>query len=338
MKVYALPAGEDWVCDRFCKEWLVESGHGTKDPWQADIVWLLSDWCWKHLPLTLLQQKPVIVTVHHVVPQKFGPTELAEFIERDKFVTAYHVPCRATYFQLIKIFRDNGLRKPVLVQPFWVNNETWFPTDHEEIRNSLGIRNEFIVGSFQRDTEGHNLISPKLEKGPDIFCDAIIKLDNISRELLLPPVKVLLAGWRRQYVIARLDATNIPYIYEELPSFDRLNQLYNALDCYVVSSRYEGGPQAIVECASIGIPVVSRNVGVASEILHPECVGDDIVNMMMRYNASEESRAERIKHALDKVSPLHMNFQPFLDFFLAMEKRSRFSQLSPGIGERKTDV
>ena len=32
-------------------------------------------------------------------------------------------------------------------------------------------KNKFFIGSFQRDTEGHDLISPKLSKGPDIFIE-----------------------------------------------------------------------------------------------------------------------------------------------------------------------
>ena len=30
-----------------------------------------------------------------------------------------------------------------------------------------------LVGSFQRDTEGSDLISPKLIKGPDIFIEIV---------------------------------------------------------------------------------------------------------------------------------------------------------------------
>ena len=30
-----------------------------------------------------------------------------------------------------------------------------------------------LIGSFQRDTEGYDLKTPKLSKGPDIFCDIV---------------------------------------------------------------------------------------------------------------------------------------------------------------------
>ena len=46
-----------------------------------------------------------------------------------------------------------------------------------------------------------------------------------------------------------------------------INDLYNIFDLYIVSSRIEGGPQAIMEAAYTKTPIVSTDVGVASEIL-----------------------------------------------------------------------
>ena len=55
-------------------------------------------------------------------------------------------------------------------------------------------------------------------------------------------------------------------------SLETLNKLYNILDLYIVSSRIEGGPQAILECSISKTPIVSTDVGVASEILHPNSI------------------------------------------------------------------
>ena len=49
--------------------------------------------------------------------------------------------------------------------------------------------------------------------------------------------------------------------------FKTLNELYNCLNLYVVSSRVEGGPQSIMECASTMTPLISTDVGIANEIL-----------------------------------------------------------------------
>ena len=74
-------------------------------------------------------------------------------------------------------------------------------------------------------------------------------------------VLVVLAGRRRQYVIEKLKNYNIEFKYFEMLNFSELNELYNVLNLYVVSSRYEGGPQSIVECAASRTPIVSTDVG-----------------------------------------------------------------------------
>jgi glycosyltransferase involved in cell wall biosynthesis len=55
---------------------------------------------------------------------------------------------------------------------------------------------------------------------------------------------------------------------------ETLNELYNILDIYIVSSRVEGGPQAIVESAITKTPIVSTDVGVASQVLSSKSLFD----------------------------------------------------------------
>ena len=73
-----------------------------------------------------------------------------------------------------------------------------------------------------------------------------------------------MAGNRRNYLIKNFENKGIPYVYFEMVDLPTLNKLYNILDIYIVSSRVEGGPQAIVECSLTKTPIVSTDVGVAS--------------------------------------------------------------------------
>ena len=50
-----------------------------------------------------------------------------------------------------------------------------------------------------------------------------------------------------------------------MASFKEINELYNLLDLYVVSSRFEGGPQSILECGITKTPIISTNVGIAKK-------------------------------------------------------------------------
>jgi glycosyltransferase involved in cell wall biosynthesis len=273
--VFLLAARENWVCDRFVREWYDNNPDiSTTDINDASVIWLVAGWCWSQISKEILRKKKVILTVHHIVLEKFNDKKLHEFKERDLFVDRYHVPCEKTRDQIAHL-----TEKPIDVIPFWSNQKIWYPIKSKsKLRKKYGIEeSSYVVGSFQRDTEGSDLISPKLEKGPDLFCDFIEKIskdrDNIC---------VLLAGWRRQYVMSRLRNKNIPFYYCELPTFEILNELYNCLDLYVVAARCEGGPQAIAECSLTKTPIVSTDVGLAKKFLHEKSIFDN------KWNASPD--------------------------------------------------
>jgi len=132
-----------------------------------------------------------------------------------------------------------------------------------KIREKLGFqKNEIIIGSFQKDGQGWsegNL--PKIIKGPDIFVKSV---EIIAREL---PVVVLLTGPARGYIRSELSKRKIKFIHIFVNSYEDIASFYNALDLYIVSSREEGGPKAIVESMASGVPIVSTNVGMAKDFI-----------------------------------------------------------------------
>lgn len=271
-KVFVLPAMEDWIVDRFVLEWnRFNSDIVAQRPESADVIWLLADWNWK-LVRQHLQGKRVLTSVHHIVPEKFGPAERTDFAERDGYTTAYHV-----YNEQTREFISSLTSKPIHLIKYWANNHIWRPTGtKKELRKKHGLPAEaFIIGSFQRDTEGHGidkgLFLPKLEKGPDLFCDAVL-----GAEMWKDNVHVLLAGWRRQYVISRLTG-RVPFTYIERPSQEVVNELYQTLDLYLCTSRCEGGPQSLIECGLLNVPVVSRDVGIASQVLPAKAIADNVL-------------------------------------------------------------
>mgnify|MGYP003754004309 FL=1 len=49
--------------------------------------------------------------------------------------------------------------------------------------------------------------------------------------------------------------------------------MYSCLDLYLVTSRVEGGPLAIPECAATRTPILSHYVGLAQDgLLHDKCI------------------------------------------------------------------
>ena len=300
MKIFLLRANENWICDRFVNEWVEDFPELSVDnPADADILWLLSSWCWNQLPYDLMQKKTVVTTVHHIDIDKFDDNAKRNFAIRDAVTDFYHVPCQLTAEQ-IRPYTS----KEIFVQPFWVNQNIWKDIpDNKPLREKLGLPvNGKLIGSFQRDTEGHDLKSPKLSKGPDIFCDLVEEMHKSD-----PSTEVVLAGWRRQYVISRLEKAGINYHYFEWADFELLNELYNCLDLYLVSSRCEGGPQSIAECAITNTPIVSTDVGLARRFLAEESI----------FSQGRASVTPNTTHAFSKIIKHQMpdGFQPFLEYF-----------------------
>ena len=262
MNILCVSSQEEWIDDRIAKEFQAYSGHSVSfNNYDAKVIWLLAPWIWKRLPLPILKNKKVVCTIHHEVPDKFDANRLKNFKERDQYVDAYHTPCQKT-----KNFIQSFTSKPVHVIPYWVNDKLWRPLKNKKkLQKKYKIPvDQLIVGSFQRDTEGSDLKTPKLEKGPDIFCDIIERLN--------PKPHVVLGGWRREYVINRLKSKNINLSFFELVDLNSLNELYNCLDLYLVTSRHEGGPQAILEAVATDTPILSTDVGMASHVLSEECI------------------------------------------------------------------
>ena len=261
MKIYLNSPKENWIVDRFVHEWTINNSFITcKNIKKSDIVWIISPWTWKKLSKSQIKKKKVLTTIHHIDENKFNRED---FESLDQYVDFYHVISKITQAKLQKI-----TNKKIFYSPFWIDENNWFEIKNKmKLKEKYGINNEeFLIGSFQRDTEIDGK-SPKLEKGPDNLLKIIIDYKLIGKD-----IKVILCGTRRDYIINELNQNNIKFSYFEMISTKELNELYNILDLYVVSSRVEGGPAAIMEAALAKTPLISTDVGLASEILHSKSI------------------------------------------------------------------
>jgi len=104
-------------------------------------------------------------------------------------------------------------------------------------------------------------LEPKWVKGPDVWVRVIEKLKTEY------DIFVLLVGPARGYVKKELERIGVPYKHVVLSNYLEIPKHYNALDLYLVTSRAEGGPKAIVEAMACGVPLVSTKVGMALDII-----------------------------------------------------------------------
>jgi len=264
MKIYLNKINENWVVDRFYKEWYkYNSEISTKSLRKSDIIWVIAPWM-KNINYNIFEEKKSICTIHHIDFNKFNTENEKEFYSLDENISAYHTVSQKTKLDLVKL-----TDKKIYSIPFWVNQNIFFKLENKnKVRKKLSLdTNRYLVGSFQRDTEGHDELSPKLSKGPDQLIEIYDQINKTK-----PNFSVVLTGYRRGYIINELKKRNIHFYYFPKVNFSKLNMLYNALDLYIVASRVEGGPVSIMETALTGTPLISTNVGLATEILHKDAI------------------------------------------------------------------
>lgn len=140
------------------------------------------------------------------------------------------------------------------------------PTDESRLnmRDRLGIpKNAVCIGSFQKDGAGWgDGIEPKFVKGPDVFLEVVAKLHRQYNNIM-----ILLTGPARGYVKKGLERLGVPYVHRFLSNYQDIVSYYHILDLYIITSRAEGGPKALLESWATGVPVVSTKVGMSADLI-----------------------------------------------------------------------
>lgn len=221
------------------------------------------------------------------------------------FIDIVHTASEITKEKLIK----NGLNsEKIVVVPLGVDTSIFVPIAPKEkiiLRKKLHLPiNSIIIGSFQKDGDGwKDGLKPKLIKGPDIFCDVVEKLSKLYN------LHILLTGPARGYVKERLSTHHIPYTHVTLKQYADVVTYYQAIDLYLICSREEGGPKALLEAMATGIPLVSTRVGMVPEVIEDEidgflCTIEDSNSIFKKASfliANEKLRKSIAKNALKKI-------------------------------------
>lgn len=242
-------------------------------------VWadlLLSSYYWWLLMIKIIFKFKIIAVITNDI--SFYPQKLNRL---KKYVDIFIAPSSKIY----DLLNANGLK--VCKIPFFVNPNIFKPLNlkKEEICKRLDIKwnllkDKIIIGSFQRDSLGTNLLKPKWQKNPDLL---IKILEKLPKEKTI----FLLAGPRRHYIIDRCIEKKINFLFYGDYSYiknkkddisvnnllpQKINLLYNLIDLYIVSSKSEGGPKQILESALTKTLIFSTNVGLAPDFLHPNLI------------------------------------------------------------------
>lgn len=289
MRISVVSDGINWAVDAIKNDYCKNTRHEISN--DADLSWIVS---WQALSHNA-GKKNIVGHLHHVDRARVSGYNFG-LINSCK---ACIVPNKITESFIQKI-----VNVPVKRLPYWVLSNFTHPVqDRSRIEKIRGDGSKIIIGSFQKDTETLTQL-PKLVKGPDTFVNIIKKINKIH------PVKVVLSGFERGFVISKLMELGVEYEYYERDG--DISDLYESLDWYFITSRDEGGPQSALEAAYKNVNLLSTNVGICPEILHNDCIcetEDDFVSKSLSgLNRRAQNFSSIQKYKADVLIPQYDDF------------------------------
>ena len=296
----------DWAIKRvgsyICKEILINSNLKIKTsskPYKSfgDVIHFGSQYMWVDWGQYLSKNHHYVVSFFHGSP-KDGPDiarHIKEFLKSEPMLSKIIVSNSIVEERL----KQWGVSANKIVKiPIGVDMELFQIPSNSQKNNARKFysfsENTIVIGSFQKDGIGWgDGMNPKNVKGPDIFLETL----NIVRKLF--NISVLLTGPARGYLKAGLEEMGIPYSHTYIEKYSDLSQCYHALDLYLISSREEGGPMALMEGMACGVPIVSTPVGMSNDFIINE------VNGLLSQEISAESLSKSLITAITLIQKGH---------------------------------
>ena len=263
---------QKWICDRLKDQFIEHFPDITKKPDEADYIWYIAPWNYQYIPegydemkwQAVLQSKKVIATIHHIDQDYLNEGKYKrQFKFIRKYVTLIHSICPQTTRDIKKYC---NLEAPIITKYLWVKDPQFYPINSNqrvELKQKYGIGDDgssFVIGNFQNE---------KKSKAPEIFLKIVLDMIDIGRK-----IEVVLCGRNRQFLIENFEKMGVKYHYFQMVPLETINELYNCLDLYIISSRYEGGPRSIIECGLTRTPIISTRVGIAPEFMDENSLFD----------------------------------------------------------------
>ena len=259
--------------------------------------------------IELKESNKNIVTWFHILPED-KRLKIVPFL--NKKVDFLHTPSNFTKRKLIESGFDD---KKIVVIPLGVDLSQ-FKKYNEKCKTLLRKKynlptDKIIIGSFQKDGVGWGEgLEPKLIKGPDVFCEVVKEIQEKF------DIHIFLTGPARGYIKKKLEEYHVPYTHIFLENYLDIVECYNSLDLYLVTSRAEGGPNALLEGMATGVPIVTTNVGMAADLVKQGINGfiTDIEDIDQLYQFSyevlknKELKKELIRNGIKTVQKYNWEY------------------------------
>ncbi len=114
-------------------------------------------------------------------------------------------------------------------------------------------------------------------------------------------------------LVKELELSHLIKITFKSVSFDKINSFFDYINCFLITSKYEGGPNIALEVMAYGLPLLSYDVGAIKDRLNgiSNCIASDlnelIKNAIIYLEYSELEFVDRCKTMKDRYVELYSN-------------------------------
>ena len=291
MRIAIKGAESAWVIDDIVKDYKKHSRHkivGINE--NPDVFWCVNSFSFPQIISQIPSSCTSYLQLHHINELQIEQYDFESFNKADGCI----VPNKITEKQA-----KQYLDIPVYRIPYWVLSKALVKREEEkiaELRRDINPDSKMLIGSFVKDGNGKIGETPKLAKNPELFIEVV---ESLNKQIT-GGVKIVLAGYSRKYVTSELTKRNIPFLYFER-YIQNISCLYDTLDYYISTSKFEGGPQSVLEASYRQVKILSTPVGLAPEILHSNCLCQTV-----------EEFVNAVKKNVDERDYNYQNVQKYL--------------------------
>jgi len=153
--------------------------------------------------------------------------------------------------------------------PHCVDSKSFYPLDQEEkdeLRKKYGLTNKFVIGVVARNQPRKNL--DRTIKTMRLVAD---KIPNAVLFLHLDPNDPAQPIWKISELIKKFNLEN-RVVYSGMNAVSgfpqsQMNEIYNVMDCFLLTTSGEGFGIPIIEAMSCQVPVVATNYTTTPELV-----------------------------------------------------------------------
>lgn len=206
-------------------------------------------------------------------------------------------------------------------------DHTIFNRDHhktEALQPGTKLKLGFVGRAYgtldKQQLSRSRLSEPKgYRKGGDLLLDVALRLKSLHL-----PFELHIVGQNWEHLVELFDRYEIEYVYyarDKNIAYQDYPSVYSKMDALLITARCEGGPVSAIEALSLGVKVISTNVGVV-QFLSQHMKGTDSCTV---FDYDKKWHIAETEIAVNELEQLYRNGRSMDEMLITQGKVADFT-------------